>query len=126
MGNPALSDNPGQSPQLFYKVDVDNTKDLIFGAKGNLYSFYLENNDPASDVFIHFYDADDVGDVTVGTTQELFSLRIPAGGAIGKDSTDTSFAWFKDGLVIAVTAARGVDGAPGADATVKLGFVARG
>lgn len=126
MGNPAISNRPGQAPQFFYKADVSDSKDKIFGAFGNLYSFYMENNSEASAVFVNFYDAAETGDVTVGTTPEKFSIRIPIGGAVGKDSVDTPHAWFENGLVIAVTSIRGEAGAPAAAATIKLGYSARG
>ncbi len=119
MGVPSISASPSVVPQHFYNDAVAETPVQAFIGRGNLYAFLAENNF-ASTAYIQFFDAADIADVTVGTTAPDFTFRIPADGAMGRDPSDTPLHYFVKGCVIAVTATRTGNGAPGAPATVQV------
>lgn len=119
MGTPSISASPSVVPQHVYNDALAETPVQLFVGHGNLYAFIVENN-AAVDCFIQFFDAADVGDITLGTTPPDFTFRIPASGAMGKDSNDTPLHYFSKGCVVAVTATRTGNGAPGAPATSQF------
>lgn len=70
--------------------------------------------------YLQFFDAL-LADVTVGTTTPTFVIPLPATG--GYDNSYNLPEGFRIGIVVACTATATGNGAPGADAIVKLGYV---
>lgn len=112
--------HPSQTPDLSYNVSVDESTNvkLISNSKGNLHGYLCENNG-ATDVYLQFYDAASVGAVTVGTGAVL-EVRVPASGFSGRDPQVFPLRYFVNGIVVAVTAARGAATAPASPATVSI------
>lgn len=96
----------------------------VFSGRGNLYGFLVENN-TATDVYLQVFDAAASGDVTVGTTSPVFTVRIPGSSAFGKDADDMSYRFMSRGCVVAVTTTRTGNTAPATDATAQFWFINR-
>lgn len=86
------------------------TAQVIKASAGQLYGYYLYNPEAAV-TFVHFYNTAQ-GSVTVGTTNPLFSLAIPAGSAANL-MTDTGIPFSNAGWSIAATTTAGGNTAPG-------------
>jgi hypothetical protein len=100
---------------------MNATDQLLWAGQGNMYGFYIENN-TSSDIFLQLFNAASVSDVTVGTTAPDVTYRIPASGAFGKDSNDTSLHFFHKGCVFAVTTTRTGSTSPSSDAAGSFWF----
>lgn len=59
---------------------LTNSAQAIKASAGNLYGYYIYNPNASAAAFIQFYNTAS-GSVTVGTTNPLFMLTIPAGSA---------------------------------------------
>ncbi|NBW12340.1 MAG: hypothetical protein EBR82_30345 [Caulobacteraceae bacterium] len=84
----------------------------------------IEENSGA-DIFVQVFDAASAGAVTVGTTTPVFTFRIKADQALGKDVNDSPYKFFKNGCVVAVTTTRTGAVAPGTAASGQFWFVNR-
>lgn len=118
MGFP-LTRDASAVPETSYNGAAAQTAVLLCGRRANFYGGQMENNHTA-DVFIQFYNAAAVADVTVGT-DIVFTLRLPASGGLIWDHTKP-WHHFTKGIVYAVCSTRTGSSAPGAAASVKLYF----
>jgi len=110
------------NPKFKYEPSIDETKVLVFAGRGNLYGWLLENNSAGSDVYASFYDAASTAAVTVGTTTPLFTIKINAGSAFGRDTQIHPYLFTSAGLVVAVVSTRNGAGAPASAATGQFWF----
>lgn len=85
---------------------------------GQLYGYYLYNPEAAV-TFVHFYDVAQ-GSVTVGTTNPLFSLQIPAASAA--NLMGTMGILFATAITIAATTTAGGNTAPATGVSATLWF----
>lgn len=106
------------SPDHDYNAAVDESKTQIFTGQGNLMG-YLCENESGSDVYIAFYDAAQVGDVTLGVTTPVFTQRVKTDDVFGRDSDGLGYAYFENGCVVAVTSTRAGATAPAAPAILE-------
>lgn len=92
------------------------TAQAVKASAGKVYGYYLYNPEAAV-TFVHFYNTAQ-GSVTVGTTNPLFSLQIPAGSAANLMS-DIGIT-FGTAITIAATTTAGGNTAPatGVSATI--------
>jgi|GEM_PF-2418664 len=124
MGFPSVSASASVATEHVQKTGLNATPQLIFTGRGNLYGFLLEEMG-GDDLFMQFFDAAAVGDVTVGTTTAVMSIRVKAGGAMGKDVNDSPLKFFSKGCVVAVTKGRANNAAPTIDAVSQFWYVAQ-
>jgi hypothetical protein len=110
MSNPK-SNHSSASPEHEYWPAVSNGKTQIFIGSGNLQG-YLCENDSTSDIYLSFYDAADVGDVTLGSTPPVFTQKVKAEDGFGRDSNGYGYRYFGKGCVVAAVSARNGIGAP--------------
>lgn len=96
---------------------LSNAAQVIKASAGQLYGYYIYNPN-SSATFVHFYNTA-AGSVTVGTTNPLFTLTIPATSAANLMGT-MGVAFSNAGWSIATTTTAGGNSAPatGLDAVV--------
>ena len=86
--------------------NLDENKQLVAARKCKLKSFAILNPN-SHDCYVKFYDAADIGSVTVGTTPTAWKLFLPKNTQWVDDRPDTSDEdgiWtFTNGIVIACT-----------------------
>lgn len=119
MGVPAVSASSSINTDHTYTDALTSTPEQIFVGRGNLYGFYIEETS-GTDIYVQFYDAADIADVTVGSTAPDFTFRIPANAGMGKDCNDSPLHFFAKGCVAAVTTTRTGGVAPAFDATAHF------
>lgn len=85
--------------------DVDETEDVISAQPCILEELHLHHAGSTA-VWVHLYDASDVGNVTPGTTVPYKRYRLAA----GEDRTFVPSLPFKTGLIIAAFTQFGVGG----------------
>lgn len=119
MGVPSVSASSSVNSDHSYFEEVSETPQAVFGGRGNLYGFFVENNG-ATDIYIQFFDAANAITVTPGVTVPDFTFKIPASSSFGKDTNDSPLHFFSKGCVVAVTAARSDGSAPVAPATCQF------
>jgi len=124
MGVPSVTASASSATYHSYSASLDASPVLVFQGRGNLYGFLVEDNS-GDDIFVQVFDAASVGDVTVGTTAPVFTFRVKADQALGKDVNDSPYKFFKDGCVVAVTTLRNNSVSPSAGATGQFWFVNR-
>ena len=124
MGVPSVTASASSATFKSYSESLDATPVLVFQGRGNLYGFLVEDNS-GDDIFVQVFDAASAGAVTVGTTTPVFTFRVKADQALGKDVNDSPYKFFKDGCVVAVTTTRTGSVAPSAAASGQFWFVNR-
>jgi len=124
MGVPSVTASASSATFHSYESSLNATPVLVFSGRGNLYGFLIEENSGA-DIFVQVFDAASAGAVTVGTTTPVFTFRIKADQALGKDVNDSPYKFFKNGCVVAVTTTRTGAVAPGTAASGQFWFVNR-
>ena len=124
MGVPSVTASASSATYHSYSASLDASPVLVFQGRGNLYGFLVEDNS-GDDIFVQVFDAASVGDVTVGTTVPVFTFRVKADQALGKDVNDSPYKFFKDGCVVAVTTLRSNSVSPSAGASCQFWFVNR-
>lgn len=117
-GSPSVTASSSVVVDHTYLPTLDEAGTLVFTGRGNLYGFLVENNS-GTDVFIQFYDAAAIVDVTIGVTVK-FTFRVPANSVMGKDVNDSPLHFFAKGCVAFVTNGRNDAVAPAADATAQF------
>lgn len=85
------------------------TAQSVKGSAGKVYGYYLYNPEAAV-TFVHFYNTAS-GSVTVGTTNPLFTLPVPAGSAANLGVNDIGIT-FGTAITIAATTTAGGNTAP--------------
>lgn len=105
-----------------YHEDSFTTKQLVAAGKKNCYSatFYNPTNVV---VFLKFYDAAAISDVTVGTTVPKFTIGVPAQG-FGSEALPVPMHKFTLGIVIAPTTEQADSGttAPSSGLLAKIHY----
>lgn len=96
----------------------------LFVGKGNLYGFYIENNSE-DDIFLQVYDSASTNLVDLNTTTLVFTTRIKASAAFGKDVNDSPFRYFLKGCVVLISSDRSAKLAPVQPATAQFWCVGR-
>jgi len=124
MGVPSVTASASSATYHSYSASLDASPVLVFQGRGNLYGFLVEDNS-GDDIFVQVFDAASVGDVTVGTTVPVFTFRVKADQALGKDVNDSPYRFFANGCVVAVTTLRNNSVSPSAGATGQFWFVNR-
>jgi len=124
MGVPSVTASASSATFHSYSATLDATPVLVFSGRGNLYGFLVEDNS-GEDIFVQVFDAASAGSVTVGTTTPVFTFRVKADQALGKDVNDSPYKFFKDGCVVAVTTTRTGAVSPATAATAQFWFVNR-
>jgi len=124
MGVPSVTASASSATFKSYSESLDATPVLVFQGRGNLYGFLVEDNS-GDDIFVQVFDAASVGDVTVGTTAPVFTFRVKADQAFGKDVNDSPYRFFANGCVVAVTTLRSNAVSPSQGATAQFWFVNR-
>lgn len=104
---------------LYSNLALDEVKASVVAGPVLLFNI-MGFNSGGSVSYVQFFDAL-VADVTVGTTTPDFVIPLPAGG--GYDAAYVLPEGFRTGIVIACTATATGNGAPAADAIVKLSYV---
>lgn len=94
------------------------TKQAVKASAGKVYGWFLYNPEAAV-TFVHFYDAG-TGAVTVGTTNPLFSLPIPAGAAANVMS-DIGIT-FGTAITVSATTTAGGSGAPATGVSAQIWY----
>lgn len=97
---------------------LTNSAQAIKAAAGKLLGYFIYNPDTAV-VFIHFYNVAS-GSVTVGTTNPLFTLAIPAGSAANLWMSEG--AQFSTAISWAATSVIGTNTAPGTAAVATCWY----
>lgn len=124
MGVPSVTASAGSATFHLYSNSLNASPVLVFSGRGNLYGFLLEDNS-GSDIFMHVYDAASAGDVTLGVTAPVFTVRAKADNAFGKDVNDSPYKFFSRGCVVIVTDTRNGGLSPSVTATGQFWFVNR-
>lgn len=124
MGVPSVTASASSATFHSYSASLDASPVLVFQGRGNLYGFLVEDNS-GDDIFVQVFDAASIGDVTVGTTVPVFTFRVKADQAFGKDVNDSPYKFFANGCVVAVTTLRNNTVSPSAGATAQFWFVNR-
>lgn len=124
MGVPSVTASASSATFHSYETSLNATPVLVFSGRGNLYGFLIEDNS-GDDIFVQVFDAASAGAVTVGTTVPVFTFRVKADQAFGKDVNDSPYKFFKDGCVVAVTSTRTGLISPTSPATGQFWFVNR-
>lgn len=124
MGVPSVTASSSSATFHSYESSLNATPVLVFSGRGNLYGFLVEDNS-GDDIFVQVFDAASAGAVTVGVTSPVFTFRVKADQALGKDVNDSPYKFFKDGCVVAVTTTRTGAVSPPVAATGQFWFVNR-
>lgn len=124
MGVPSVTASSSSASFHSYESSLNASPVLVFSGRGNLYGFLVEDNSGV-DIFVQVFDAASAGAVTVGTTTPVFTFRVKADQALGKDVNDSPYRFFKNGCVVAVTTTRTGAVSPGTAATGQFWFVNR-
>lgn len=124
MGVPSVTASASSATFHSYSATLDATPVLLFSGRGNLYGFLVEDNS-GDDIFVQVFDAASAGSVTVGTTTPVFTFRVKADQALGKDVNDSPYKFFANGCVVAVTTLRNNAVSPSPAATAQFWFVNR-
>lgn len=120
----APTSSPSAVPFHSYTNSLSASALEVFSGRGNLYGFLVENN-TASDIYLQVFDSENAGSVTVGTTEPVFTVRIPGSSGFGKDADEMAYRFFGKGCVVAVTTTRDGSTAPATDATAQFWFLNR-
>ncbi len=116
------TDEPGINLQFFYDDAVTEAGVAVReNHQANLYTLIAENANAAA-CYLHFYDAEDLASVTVGTTPPVWSVRLHANSTIQLDRGTFPLKYFGAGIVIAATLAITGADAPTADPQVTLHY----
>lgn len=75
---------------------------VLFNTQGNLWGFLAENNDSSNTVYLQFYDS-----ASGAVGNPVFTVRVPAGSAFGKDADDLAMYHFANGCFVRAVDARG-------------------
>jgi hypothetical protein len=118
MGNGPTT-HPSIALRHFYDENVDEVKQSVMAARGNVYGFLFENNSASTAVFIQVFDKV-VADVNVGTTPADYTFKLLAGGTFGRNPQDWPIHYHSRGLTIAVTSTRDGATAPASPATIHF------
>lgn len=121
MSNINKSGTPKQALEAYYKVDLDETKRVVFTGPGNIFGFLFENNSATDAVYLQFFNKL-TADVTVGSTAPDFTIKVPAGAVLGKDAGEFALRHMNIGCVVACTADRSSASAPNADLTAHIWY----
>lgn len=124
MGVPSVTASASSATFHSYSATLDATPVLVFSGRGNLYGFLVEDNS-GDDIFVQVFDAASAAAVTVGTTTPVFTFRVKADQALGKDVNDSPYKFFASGCVVAVTTLRNNAVSPTTAATAQFWFVNR-
>lgn len=95
------ADNRGIAPKTYVNTAVTNSVSPVSNSKTNLYGYHIYNSN-STVAFVQFFNTI-VGGVTLGTTQPLPVLAVPAGGWADAPSAGTPITSFTSGLSIAAT-----------------------
>jgi len=95
------------------------TAQAVKTSAGKVYGYYLYNPEAAV-TFVHFYNAG-TGSVTVGTTNPLMTLAIPAGSAANLGVNDIGIT-FGTAITIAATTTAGGNTAPATGVSAVIWF----
>lgn len=124
MGVPSVTASASSASFHVYEPSLNASPVLVFSGRGNLYGFLVEDNS-GDDIFVQVFDAASAGAVTVGTTPPVFTFRVKADQALGKDVNDSPYKFFKNGCVIAITTTRSGAVSPAEPASGQFWFVNR-
>ena len=83
-----------------YEEALDDTGIVLFDTQGNLWGFLAENN-AAADVYLQFFDSN-----SGSSGNPVFTIRIPASSAVGKDIEDKAAYHFANGCSVRAVDAR--------------------
>lgn len=114
------TNEPGINLQFFHAA-VDEAGATVSEQRGNLYTVLAENAN-ATACYLQFFNAADIGDVTVGTTPPVFSLLLHANSTVQIDRGEFPIKYFSTGICVAATSTRTGAIAPAADPQVTLHF----
>jgi len=124
MGVPSVTASSSSCTFHSYQTSLDASPVLVFSGRGNLYGFLVEDNS-GSDIYVHVYDAPSAASVTFGVTVPVFTFRVKADNAFGKDVNDSPYKFFALGCVVVVADARNSGSSPTSPATGQFWFVNR-
>lgn len=124
MGVPSVTASSSSCAFHSYQASLDANPVLVFSGRGNLYGFLVEDNS-GDDIFVQVFDAASAGDVTVGVSVPVFTFRVKADQALGKDVNDSPYRFFTRGCVVAVTSTRTGALSPASPAVGQFWFVNR-
>lgn len=124
MGAPSVTASSSSCTFHSYQTNLNASPVSIFAGRGNLYGFLVEDNS-GSDIYVHVYDAPSAASVTFGVTVPVFTFRVKADNAFGKDVNDSPYKFFSQGCVVVVTDARNAGSAPTSAAVGQFWFVNR-
>jgi hypothetical protein len=124
MGVPSVTASASSATYHSYNANLDASPVLVFQGRGNLYGFLVEDNS-GDDIFVQVFDAASAASVTVGVTVPVFTFRVKADQAFGKDVNDSPYKFFANGCVVAVTTLRNNSVSPSAGAAAQFWFVNR-
>lgn len=118
----AISQEPAVTkgaPVASYKsASVDETEDVVSAAPCTINDFFLYNPGSSTGYF-HIYDADDLADVTVGTTDPIRTYPLGAGKAMHPTGLNIGL---NNGLVVAATLGYTGNTAPQTEMVVNIGY----
>jgi hypothetical protein len=80
-----------------YEESLDNVGIQLFNTQGNLWGFLAENNDSSNTVFLQFFDS-----ASGASGSPVFTIRVPAGSAMGKDVDELASYHFIEGCFVRV------------------------
>ena len=117
MGIQIPSRSPSNVPGFQYNGSLSQTGANLSTVASVLYGFYGENNSSTDAVYLQFFNLP-VASVTIGTTVADFTIRLPAGGAVGRDAQDYPLMHFPVACSVFCTSTRTGASAPASNATV--------
>jgi len=100
-----------------YEAGLTASGVVVFNTQGNLWGFLAENNDNINNVYLQFYDS---ASGAVGTP--VFTIRIPAGSAFGKDVDEIAAYHFSNGCFVRAVDDRSGSALTAATPTVQFWY----
>jgi len=114
----APTEHASISMKHFQNSAVSNVPVAVMTVRGNLFGFFVENED-SDPIYLQMFNKE-VGDVTPGVTAPDFSFKIPGNTVLGKDAQEFPLDHFPIALTVCVTTTRTGGVAPATAASVHF------